>query len=602
MSAQGIFVLLLIIAMIITLIKDRMRPGMTLFTVVVILMAAGIIDSKEALAGFSNRGMITVALLYLVSEGVSRTGALNQFANLMLPPKKGPMAKMLTRMLIPVSWLSAFLNNTPIVIIFAPMIKRWCETVNVPSQKILIPLSYATILGGMCTVIGTTTNLVVDGMMVSETGRGMPIFEISKIGVPIAIVGLIYIIFGSRYLLPGTVTKKQEGVAEDPKEYYYDITVLSGSRFIGLPIVGGNNDQIPDWKLITLTRGDKTYAAQENSLEIAAHDKLVIAGNSQGLKKLMQMPDIAINCLHNCDKTFRDSANRQVEAVLAPRFPGIGKTLAEFDFYRHYGAIVMSLHRNGEQIFEGLDKIVLTEGDNLVLLTDKTFMKAWGDSSVFYLLSDTGKIETIGLSKKRTFAMILTALMIIGAALSDYIQLPWDFQIDMLSMAALTAVIMAWTDIFPAKKYTKFISWDVMITIASAFAISKGMMNSGMAGFIAEHTIGAAYVYGPYAVLAVLFLITALFTEVITNNAAAALAFPIALEASKQMGVDPMPFFVTICMAASASFLTPIGYQTNLIVQGIGNYKFSDYIKVGLPLSIIVFILSVILIPIFWPF
>ena len=262
----------------------------------------------------------------------------------------------------------------------------------------------------------------------------------------------------------------------------------------------------------------------------------------------------------------------------------------------------MSLHRNGERITEGLDKIRLTEGDNLVLLTDDTFMKAWGESSVFYLLSETGEIEKPESSRKRNFALILTATMIIGAALGDKIELPWNFKLDMFSMAALTAILMAWTNIYPAKKYTKFISWDVMITIACAFAISKGMMYSGVAGFIAEHTIGAVYGYGPHAVLAVLFLITCIFTEVITNNAAAALAFPIALEASRQLGVDPMPFFVTICMAASASFLTPIGYQTNLIVQGIGNYKFSDYIKVGLPLTLIVFIMSVILIPFIWEF
>ena len=198
-------------------------------------------------------------------------------------------------------------------------------------------------------------------------------------------------------------------------------------------------------------------------------------------------------------------------------------------------------------------------------------------------------------------ALALTAIMMLGAAIGDNIHIP-GLKVDMFSMAALTAVIMAWANLYPVKKYTKFVSWDVMITIACAFAISKGMINSGMAGFIAEHTIGAVYQYGPHAVLAVLFLITCLFTEVITNNAAAALAFPIALEAAKQLEVDPLPFFVTICMAASASFLTPIGYQTNLIVQAIGNYKFGDYMKVGLPLSIIVFILSVLLIPIIWPF
>ncbi|MEG1586814.1 MAG: SLC13 family permease [Bacteroidales bacterium] len=601
MSAQGLYVLVLIIGMIAILIKDRMRPGMTLFTIVVLMMAAGVIDSKEALAGFSNRGMITVALLYLVSEGVSRSGALNRIAALMLPQKKGGMSAMLARMLVPVSTLSAFLNNTPIVIIFAPMFKRWAEIMNVPSKKILIPLSYATILGGMCTVIGTTTNLVVDGMMISETGKGMALFEIGKVGLPIAIVGLLYIIFASRYLLPGN-TKQEKSHIDVPKEYYYDVTVHPGSKFIGKKILNGQVENLNDLRVTSLICQNHIIPTEARELVITENSKLVLAGTSKGLNRLMLMSDLSLNCLHNCDDNFRDTATKQVEAVLAPRFPGIGKTLGEFDFYRHYGAIVMSLHRNGERITQGLDNIKLTEGDNLVLLTDDTFMQAWGESSVFYLLSETGEIKKPAPSRKRTFALILTATMIIGAALGDKLNLPWGFKVDMLSMAALTTIIMAWTNIFPAKKYTKFISWDILITIACAFAISKGMINSGMAGFIAEHTIGAVYQFGPHAVLAVLFLITCLFTEVITNNAAAALAFPIALEASKQFGVDPLPFFITICMAASASFLTPIGYQTNLIVQGIGNYKFSDYLKVGLPLSLIVFIMSVILIPYLWPF
>ncbi|MDO5572043.1 MAG: SLC13 family permease [Bacteroidales bacterium] len=601
MSGQGLFVLILIVVMIIVLMKDRMRPGMTLFTVVVILLAAGVIDSKEALAGFSNRGMITVGLLYLVSEGVSRSGALRNFSIFMLPQKKSSMNKMLSRILIPVSTLSAFLNNTPIVIIFAPLLKSWSERINVSSKKILIPLSYATILGGLCTVIGTTTNLVVDGLMISETGKGMPIFEIGKVGLPIAVVGLLYIIFGSRYLLPKEPAIENTD-KEVPREYYYDVTIHSSSPLVDATVKNGCIENLTNFKITTIKRDGEFIDTNNNSIVLKQYDHLVLAGNSKCLENLVQSNSFELTCLNNCDIQFRDIANLQVEAVLAPRFPGIGKTLGEFDFFRHYRAIVMAVHRNGERITEDLAELKLREGDTLILLTDESFMKAWGESSVFYLLSETGNLDISKKTKKKTFALLLTLVMIAGAALGDKISLPWGFKIDMLSMAALTAVIMAWSNIFPAKKYTKFISWDVMITIACAFAISKGMINSGMAAYIAENTIGAVYHLGPHAVLAVLFLITCLFTEVITNNAAAALAFPIALEASKQLGVDPLPFFVTICMAASASFLTPIGYQTNLIVQGIGNYKFNDYVKVGLPLTIIVFLMSVVLIPFIWSF
>ena len=484
--------------------------------------------------------------------------------------------------------------------IFAPMIKKWAEYVNVPSKKFLIPLSYATILGGMCTVIGTTTNLVVDGMMISETGKGMPIFEIGKVGLPIAIVGLLYIIFASRYLLP----KDDDIKPEDKtgiKEYYYDVTIPENSKFIGTSIVNGQTDIIPNIEIKNIKSENKIINSYDSDHIIKINDKLEIAGRSSLLNALMGNKDIRLNCLQNRDHNFKEKATIQVEAVLAPRFPGIGKTLEEFDFYRHYGAAIMSIHRNGTRINENLEEVRLQVGDNLLLLTDDSFIPAWGESSVFYLLSQTGEIRKTESPKRRLFALLLVAIMILGAALGDKVELR-NFKIDMFSMAALTTVIMAWTNLFPVKKYTKFISWDVMITIACAFAISKGMMNSGIAAFIAKNTIGAVYDFGPHVVLAVLFVITCIFTEIITNNAAAALAFPIALEASRQLGVDPLPFFVTICMAASASFLTPIGYQTNLIVHAIGNYKFSDYLKVGLPMTIIVFIMSVILIPIIWPF
>ena len=567
MTIQGFYILFLIIVMIAILVKDKLRPGIVLFTVVVLMMVGGVIDSKEALIGFSNKGMITVGLLYLVSEGVSRSGALNRIAQMMLPTKKGNFSRMLSRMLIPVSGLSAFLNNTPIVIIFAPMLKKWSEYVNVPSKKILIPLSYATILGGMCTVVGTTTNLVVDGMMISETGKGMPIFEIGKVGLPIAIVGLIYIIFASRYLLP----KDDDNVNNEKsiiKEYYYDVTVPENSKYIGKKITRGHSDIIPDIKVKSIRSNGELIEVETNVHTIKNNDKFEIAGKSSLLNVLMNNKELKLNCLHEYEDKFREKATVQVEAVLAPRFPGIGKTLAEFDFHRHYGAAVMSLHRNGTRITENLNDLKLQVGDNLILLTDDSFMPAWGESSVFYLLSQTGEVRKKEGTKRRLFALALTAIMIFGAAVGDKIHIP-NFRIDMFSMAAITTVIMAWTNLFPVKKYTKFISWDVMITIACAFAISKGMMNSGMAAFIAKNTIGAVYDLGPQVVLAVLFIITCLFTEIITNNAAAALAFPIALEASRQLGVDPLPFFVTICMAASASFLTPIGYQTNLIVQAI---------------------------------
>ena len=515
MNFEIIFVLLCLIAMVVALINDQMRPGMVLFSVVVLFLCVGIISPKECLEGFSNKGMITVALLFLVSEGIRKSGVLEQFIYRLLPKARCSVAKANWHMLPIIALISGFLNNTPVVVIFAPIVKNWARKMGLSATKFLIPLSYATILGGICTLIGTSTNLVVDGMIQDAGYEGFSIFELGKVGFIIAIIGIAYLVFFSKKLLPDTDAKDNE------------------------------MDDLP---------------TEHNAV---------------------------------C-----------VEAVIGARFPGNGKTLRDFDFHRHYGATVRSLHRNGVRLTGDWMNVRLSENDTLVLETDDTFIPTWGDSRVFLMLSVVdGEIKME--RKKRYFAMILLLFMIIGATIGE---LPFianlfpGVKLDMFFFVCITTVIMAWAKMFSAKNYTKYISWDVLITIACAFAISKAMVNSGFASFIANNIIGLTDSLGPHALLAIIFLITNLCTELITNNAAAALSFPIALEVSSQLSVDPTPFFVVICIAASASFSTPIGYQTNLIVQGIGGYKFTDFVRIGLPLNIIVFILSIIIVPIFWNF
>ena len=515
MNFEIVYVLICLAAMVVALIYDRMRPGMILFSVVILFFCAGILTPKEVLEGFSNKGMITVALLFLVSEGIRKSGVLERLIFAMLPQKKSTVANTNLRVLPVIAFISAFLNNTPVVVIFAPIIKNWARRMKLPPAKFLIPLSYATILGGICTLIGTSTNLVVDGMIQDAGLKGFSIFELGQVGVIIAIVGIIYLVCFAKRLLPDRTLKDD------------DIEESSDSG------------------------------------------------------------DIV-----------------RVEAVLGARFPGNGKTLREFDFHRHYGATVKSLHRNGERLQGDWMNVRLSENDTLILDADGTFIPTWGDSRVFLMLSVLDAEPEMG-KKKKYLAMILLLVMIIGATVGELPvverALP-GLKLDMFFFVSITTIIMAWTNLFPARKYTKYISWDILITIACAFAISKAMVNSGVADSVAKFIIGLSDDYGPHVLLAMVFIITNLFTELITNNAAAALAFPLALSISAQLGVSPTPFFVVICMAASASFSTPIGYQTNLIVQGIGNYKFTDFVRIGLPLNIITFLISVILIPLIWNF
>ncbi|MBQ8277044.1 MAG: SLC13 family permease [Bacteroidaceae bacterium] len=520
MAFPAFFVVVVLFFIVLALIKERMRPGLILLSGAVVFLCAGILTPKDMLEGFSNKGMITVALLFLVSEGVRRSGLLETLLARLLPARKTSVRRVQMRMLPTIAFVSAFLNNTPVVVIFAPMVKRWAERVHVPATKLLIPLSYATILGGVCTLIGTSTNLVVHGMIIDAGFEGFTMFELGKVGLIIAAVGLAYIFLVSKYLLPD----RRADVA-----------------------------------------GDVDYGGTQ----------------SQGTYK--------------------------VEVVLGARFPAINRRIRDFDFARKYGATLLEIRRGGvTMIMHDMRKERFREGDTLVLLADDAFMQNWGDSSFFLMVSDGRESEPSLSPVKRWTAVVLMALMIVGAAIGELPQFRGivpGMKFDMFFFVCVTTIIMAWMNIFPARKYTKYISWDILVTIASAFAISKAMQNSGMADAVARFAIGLSNDHpNPYLLLGVVFVITNLFTELMTNNAAAALSFPISLAIAQHLGVSPTPFFVVICIAASASFSTPIGYQTNLIVQGIGNYRFSDFVRVGLPLNIIALLLSVLLVPSIWPF
>jgi len=549
MTFPIIYVTLVLIFMLVALMRECMRPGMILFTAVVLLFVAGIINTEEALKGFSNKGMITVGLLYLVSEGVRKSGILERIVFHMLPKKDATVTTAGLRFYPIVTFISAFFNNTPVVVIFAPMIKNWARKMRLSPTKFLIPLSYATIIGGMCTLIGTTTNLVVHGLLLQEAKdeaaaaahggtegilmrfgiEGLSMFELTKVGIVIALAGLIYLIFFSKYLLPDE------------------------------------------------RRSDDEVADQDLAPGMTRH-----------------------------------------EVLLGNRFPGLGKTLHQFDFFRHYGAHVRAISRGGNILQGDFMNMRLTHEDTLIIDADDSFMKAWGDSRVFWMINRVGDYEPPLGRKKRWFAIVLLVLMIIGAtvgelepvkallAQSDFVQtyMP-GLKLDMFFFACITTIIMAWTHMFSARKYTKFFSWDVLITIACAFAISTAMTKSGFANFMAGNIIALTDIvrgsnFGIYIILAALFFITNIFTELITNNAAAALAFPLALAVSEELGANPMPFVLCVCFAASSAFSTPIGYQTNLIVQGAGGYKFKDFMRVGLPMNLIVFILTVLLIPVFY--
>ncbi|MBN2263754.1 MAG: SLC13 family permease [Prolixibacteraceae bacterium] len=602
MTLESYIVLIVIVVMIVALAKDAMRPGLVLFSVAVFFMAIGIITPNEMVAGFSNKGMLTVGILFLVSEGVKHSGIMNKMAEISLPKQKGSTSRMLLQLMLPISALSAFLNNTPVVIIFAPMIKKWAEKLKISPSKFLIPLSYATIFGGICTLIGTSTNLVVDGMMQEAGYKGLNMFELGKIGLIIALIGWLYIAFIGHRFLNNKEKDKPQNSRIDSKEYYFNLLVVPKSKYIGEVVRKGKMSENKNITIVSVERDDKTLLTQNDRVILQENDKLLVCGFEENIESLLSLNGLEVITRGDLEKIMQSEDLQRIEAVLAPRFPGIGSTLDEFDFYNRFKGIVLAIHRNGSNITSSLNSERLRPGDSLIILADKEFVENWNDSKMFFLVSSKGEMEKPAKTYKIGWTLATLIIMIAGATVGQFLPTVKGNTPDMFFFAAVAAVMMAVLKIFPPKKYSKAISWDVLITIASAFAISKAMLNSGAAQNVAHLAINSVKQMGPTAVLAIIYLLTMIFTEIITNNAAAAIAFPIALSAATQLGVDPKPFFIAICIAASASFSTPIGYQTNMIVQSIGNYKFKDFLRIGLPLNFLAFILSVVFIPLIWKF
>jgi len=601
MTTQGLLVLAIIIIMIAALVKEVMRPGLILFSALIIMMVLGIVHSEDVLAGFSNKGMITVGILFVISEGITQSGALTKLATAFLPRRRGNTRSLFFRLMFPISFMSAFLNNTPIVIIFAPIVKKWAEDLNLSAQKFLIPLSYATILGGVCTLIGTSTNLVVHGLMLENGFAGFSMFELGMVGIPLAFAGYIYMSYIGVHLLPGEKNFIRKPLS-DQKDYYYELIVPAESTLVGQILKNGRSKELKGFDIIEIDRDGVKFEGKTSGLTFEANDHLLVAGKSNGLDIIKDFTKVRLRGLDLLKDQIKTSDLKQYEAVLAPRFPGIGKTIFEFNFFDHYQAAIVAVHRNGERITTNLRSLKLKEGDNLVLLTTDRFIKNWGDSKIFYLTTYIGDHNQTKGKAKKWLALSILVLMIAGVTAADYLPKFENVNTDMFFFSSIAAMLMIWLKIVPHQKYTKAISWDLLITIACSFGISKALQNSGAAGGIAHAAISFSKSWGPIGVLACVYLITNIFTELITNNAAAAISFPIAMAAASQMGVSPKPFFVAICIAASMSFSTPIGYQTNLIVQGIGNYKFRDFVKVGLPFNVIAFIICITLIPFFWKF
>lgn len=549
---------------------------------------AGVISPADAFAGFANEGVITIAMLFVVATGLRETGGLSWIVHSMLGKPRN-LAGAQARIMGPTALMSAFMNNTPLVAMLLPVVDDWARKYRISPSKLLMPLSFASILGGACTLIGTSTNLIVHGWLLDEARLpGLSMFELAWIGLPCAAVGIGFTLLAARWLLPDRVPVF--GEQADARQYTVEMMVEPGSPLVDKTIEDAGLRHLPGLYLIEIEREQQVLPAVSSNVKLCADDRLVFAGVVESVVDLQKIRGL-VPATKQVFKIDEPRTNRSlIEAVVSNTCPLVGLSIREGRFRTVYNAAVIAVSRNGERIRRKIGDIRLQPGDTLLLEARANFAEQQRNSRDFYLVSRVDNSRPLRHERAGTSLMIL--LVMVGIVSLG--------ALSMVQAAMLAAGLMIITRCCTATDARRSIDWQVLLVIAAALGLGKAMSRSGLADVIGHGLL--AGLDNPSFALGVVFMLTAVLAAVITAKAAAVLVLPIALATSSTLGVSFMPFAVAVTIAAATSLATPIGYPTNLMVYGPGGYRFSDYLRLGLPLTLLIAAICIGLIPIIWPF
>ncbi|WP_456425773.1 SLC13 family permease [Desulfurobacterium sp.] len=572
MGIQALILFASIAVLIFFLYKETFHPAASFTIVVSFLVVVGILTPHQALSGFSNEQIALIALLLVVSSIIKNfriTGYI--FSRLM--DESLSYKRFLLRLMGTVSFFSAFLNNTPIVAALIPYVYNWGKKKGISPSKLLIPLSYAAILGGTVTLIGTSTNLVVNGLAVNAGLKPLKIFDFSYVGIPAVMAGIAYMLIWGHRLLPD----RKDAVSaflEKKKEYLVETIVPEGSNIAGKTVEEARLRNLKGLFLVEIIREKERITPVSPKDVIKENDVLIFAGETERIIELVngengfKLPPVC---------SFGDDKVELVEALVPQNSSLIGKKVKETNFRGRFDAAIVAVHRNGERLKGKIGNIVLKPGDLLLILAGKNFWDRVSDSDDIYVISRVREIVNIDQKKALPvlvgffIAILLSALRIIPL-----------FE----SLLFLISIFVVFR-IATYSQIKRSLDLNIIIIAALSIAIGKAMVGTGLAQAIADVVVPFSVPFGITSALLVIYLITNVLTEFITNLAAASITFPIAVSVARKLSVEPKAFVLAVAFAASASFLTPIGYQTNLLVYGPGNYRFRDFLKVGFPLSLI---------------
>ncbi len=572
-------------------VREKMPPDIVALCAVGVLLVTGILSTADVLSVFSNPAPFTIAAMFVLSAALERTGVIDGLGRLV--SRAGGHSPLLSVVLLlcSVMFLSAFINNTPVVVILTPVVIGLAHAIGVLPSKLLIPLSFASIFGGSTTLIGTSTNLLVDGVAQEQGLEPFGMFEITAAGLVMGAVGIAYLLTAGRWLLPDRELLADVLPRSEDRHFMADILIPLDSPLVGKRLKGAGFTEERGLRVVDLIRRDQSIGQAMAEAVLQPGDRLIVRSKVGDMLGLREAGDVAFG--HQDVHAIEPIGAREtvvMEGVVGPQSRFLGRRVADLNLRRLYGAYILAIHRRGEGLPGSFDNVRLRMGDTLLLEGSADSMKRLFDyKELVNLTHPTGR----PLRRDKAPIAIVAVLLVMGLSAFEFLP------IAALALIAATAVV-ALRCLDPEEAYAS-VRWNILMLIFGMLAVGLAMEKTGAALIIVQSLAAVAGILGPLAVLSAVYLITSLMTEIMSNNAAAILLTPIAAALAVQLGVDPRPFVVAVMFAASASFATPIGYQTNTFVYGAGGYRFADFIKVGLPLNLILWAVATMIIPIFWP-
>lgn len=597
MTTDAILVLVILCAAVILFITEKLPIDLVAILVLGAVMGFGLVTPQEAVSGFSNPATVTVAAMFVLSAGLQQTGLLRALGRRLFHVGHYPMLLMLL-ITVTIGAVSAFVNNTAAVAVFLPLVLSVANRLKLSPSKLLIPASFASEFGGVCTLIGSSTNLLVSSIALEYAAKypgvaglePFSMFEMAKLGLILFGAGILYLVAIGYWLLP---ERRGEELVDAYQlgNYITELRVMKNSPLIGKSVVESDLGRKSDVWVLEILRGKSPMLGSEHE-PIREGDVLLVEGKLDNLLETKNVLKLEIEPEFKLqDETLTKEQLNLAEVMVAPVARIADRTLKNLDFNHRYDAVVLAIRRQGRPLREKLNSVRLRFGDMLLLQAPKDALGKLRSDSDFIVMDDKG-----GLSGHTGKAPIVLSILMLVVGLAALEILP------ILVAAVLGCIALLLTGCLRLEKAYEAIDWRVIFLLGGVLPLGLAMEKSGLAAFIANQTVALAGGLGPVAVLAAFYLLTAILTECMSNNASAVVLAPVAISTAIQMGISPKPLLMAITFAASTSFATPVGYQTNMMVYTPGGYRFADFMKVGIPLIAIFFVISVYLIPKFWPF